>query len=256
MSSNTVVQGEAGTGKSYFACGCEEPIRYFNLEDGEEDKNNRLEKLIIKYYSDRVIDRVHLCKVYLKDTKVGKIDKKAYEIDGISSLKAFISEVDKLIYAKFCDYRTVVVDGITPLRDFAHELWCLQSGRIHAVNPGDWSEVNDIVRDKLQPLVKWGKRQGVSIVFTAQMKDDYQKIIKTDKAGKKVEDSIKAGRIGNYKEWEAYDVNTIIELVAEKDAAKRPTGKYFALCDKSLAGSWTENITGKSLFEILQEKGI
>jgi len=42
MSSNTVVQGEAETGKSNFACGSEEPIKYLNLEDGDQD-NNRLE---------------------------------------------------------------------------------------------------------------------------------------------------------------------------------------------------------------------
>ena len=67
---------------------------------------------------------------------------------------------------------------------------------------------------------------------------------------------MKVGRIANYKEWEAYGVNTIIDLVAEKDIAGRPTGKYFAYCDKSLAGSWGENITGKSLYDILEEKGV
>jgi len=256
MSSNTLIIGEPGTGKSNAACGWDELIKYLNLEDGKDDKNNRLEALITAYYPDRIIERVHLCTLFPKDTMVGKIKRKAYQIDGIGSLKAFNEQIDKLLSSNTCEYATIVVDGITPLRDFAHDLWCLENGRLHAVNPGDWSEVNDIVRDKLQPLTTWGKRNGVNIVLTAQMKDDYQTLRKKDKAGKAIEESVKVGRIGNFKEWQTYGVNTIIELITEKDALKRPTGKYLAVCEKSIAANWTEDITNKSLFEVLQERGI
>lgn len=255
MSSNTLIIGEPGTGKSNACCGWDESILYLNLEDGKEDKNNRLEALITAYYPDKFIERVHLCTLFPKDIMVGKIKRKAYQIDGIASLKAFNEQIDKLLSSKSCEYLTAIVDGITPLRDFAHDQWCLENSRLHAVNPGDWSDVNDIVRDKLQPLTTWGKRNGVNIVLTAQMKDDYQKVVKNDK-GKKIEESVKVGRIGNFKEWQTYGVNTIIELISEKDVLKKPTGKYFAVCEKSIKGSWTEEITGLNLFDVLQERGI
>ena len=255
MNGNTILQGEAGTGKTKACCGWEEPIKYLNLEDEENDQNNRLKKLIAKEFSDRMIDVSYLRKIYFADCKVGKLTKKAYDVDGINSLKAFISEVDKIIKSK-PGYVSYVVDGISGLREFAHDMWCVENGRQHAVNPGDWSEVNDIVRDKLRPLVMWAKYHGVNLVMTAEMKDEYVVIIKTDKQGKKVEESVKAGRIANYKEWAAYGVNNIIEMITEKDGAKKPTGKYFAYCEKSLAGSWSENITNKSLYDLLIEKGV
>lgn len=253
-----ILQSEAGAGKSFACCGWEEPIKYYNLEDGKEDADNRLEQLIARYYPDRkdTIERVHLRQVYETVCTVGKVKKEAYELDGISSIKGFLAEVDKIRNAKTIDFSTVVVDGISDLRDYAHDLWCFEHGRQHAVNPGDWGEVNDIVQQKLQPLVNLAKRRGFHLILTAQYKDNYTKIVKTGKDGKKYEESVKDGRVANYKEWEAYGVNAIIELVAEKDATRRPTGKYFAYCDKSLAGAWSENITNKSLFEVLEAKGV
>lgn len=252
----TILQSEAGAGKTNDACTWEEPIRYYNLEDCKDDQDNRLETLISRYYPEKLIERIHLRQVYEKDTVVGKVKKEAYELDGINSLNGFMSEVRKIRDAKTIDFSTLVVDGISDLRDFAHELWCFENGRLHAVNPGDWGEVNDIVQKILQPLVHLSKRKGFHLVLTAQYKDNYTKIVKTGKDGKKYEESVKVGRIANYKEWEAYGVNTIIDLVAEKDLTGRPTGKYFAYCDKSLAGAWSENITGKSLYDILKEKGV
>jgi len=77
--------------------------------------------------------------------------------------------------------------------------------------------------------------------MTAQFKDDYAMNNKGE--------STKVGRIPSLKEWMSYNVDTLITLTYQKS-------KYRAICTKSLVGCWDEDITHKSLYDLLVEKGV
>ncbi len=249
---------EPGAGKTRAGAGWKEDVHIINCEDGENDKDNRLKDLIDRYFSDRLITVKYVMKLHDKNGKQGKLDKIKFDVDGIASLKAFNDEISRIVDLNPADFPvTVVVDGITPLRDWAVNVWCVENDRQQPMNPGDWEAVNDIVRLKLRPLVLWAKHNGINLIMTAQMKDEYE-VIETMENGKKKKQSIRVGRIANIKEWQAYQVNWIIELIQEKGMNKRPTGKFTAVlvkfpidCEKREI-----DITGKNLYDILVDKGV
>ncbi len=109
------------------------------------------------------------------------------------------------------------------------------------MNPGDWEQINDMVRDILFPLINQCRSLNIHLIMSAQFKDDYA----LDAEGK----STKIGRIPALKEWQTYNVDTLIQLTYAKP-------HYRAICTKSLVGCWDETITGKNLYEILIEKGV
>lgn len=253
-----IIFSETGAGKSRACCGWEEPIHIINCEDGELDKDNRLKSLIDNYFSDRIITIHHVIKLHDRSGAQGKLSKIKFDVDGIASLKNFIIEVNRLVELKPIDFpRTLIIDGITPLRDWAHDTWCVENDRQQAMNPGDWEAVNDIVRLKLRPLVLWAKRNGINLVMTAQMKDEYE-TIEVIEQGKKKKQSVRTGRIANIKEWQAYQVNWIVELIQEKGANKRPTGKFTAVLIKMPVDCTKRelDITDKSLYDELVELGV
>lgn len=251
-----IICGETGTGKSKGCGSFEEPVIWFNLEDGKQDKDNRLNELIKTFYSDRIIEVHHLVKYHDKTENVGKIKKRKNEVDGCKTLEGFFKETERIMDLEEKDFpSTVIIDGISDLRGFAHEMWCRDMGRGHAVNPGDWSEVNDYVRLHLHPFVNFCKKNGITLVMTAQMRDNYDTIEEKDKDGKLVKKSVKAGRRPYYKEWEEYGSNFVLELYKGMDVNRKPTGKFYCA---SIKGNWTgtDEITGKNLYEFLKEKGI
>lgn len=228
-----ILYGEPGTGKSIKALEAEEEILVFDME-------NRLKQKISKVYPDKLITLLEL-KKYDKD----------YNEDKIGSFDVFVKETVKLRNIKDNFPKTVIVDGIGDLRDYAHEKWCKVENRKKAINPGDWSGVNDLVRDALFPLINWARVNDTHLILTAQMKDQYTVIEKV--TGK---ESVKDGRIPSFKEFCGYNVDFLIELWQPKEKGKIKPGCYMATCPKSEAGSWEEDITGKNLWELFIEKGI
>ncbi len=213
-----ILSSEPGMGKTYQCAGWEEPILYLDLE-------NRAQKTIDRYYKDKIIN-LKQCLSYTKE----------YKEDHVRTLEIFQGELNELK-----DVSTIVIDGISEIRDYCHTKWARDNKRKRAVNPGDWEQVNDMVRAILFPLINRCRSLGIHLIMTAQFKDDYA----LDSEGK----STKVGRIPALKEWQTYNVDTLIILTYAKP-------HYRALCTKSLVGCWDETITGKNLYEILIETGV
>lgn len=213
-----ILSSEPGMGKTYQCCGWEEPILYFDME-------NRAKKTISTYYPDAIISH-RQCMAYT--------DK--FKEDHIKTLENFDRELKGLEEAS-----TIVVDGISDLRDYAASKWAKDNKRKRPMNPGDWEQINDIVRDLLFPLINYCRVKDINLVMTAQFKDDYA----LDAEGK----STKIGRIPALKEWLSYNVDTLITLTYQKP-------QYKAICSKSIVGCFEEIITGRSLYDVLLSKGV
>ncbi len=212
-----IFSSEPGMGKTFDIGKFEEPIIWFDFE-------NRVKRTVDKYYSDRIIS-IRQCLQYTTDSKESHI----------ATLEIFERELKNLK-----DARTIAIDGISDLREMAHTKWCVKNKRKHAVNPGDWEEVNDIVRELIFPLINYCRVNDIHLVMTAQFKDDYA----IDKTGQ----SSKVKRIPALKEWMMYNVDTLITLTYQKP-------NYWATCTKSIVGCWNEDITDLSLYDLLIEKG-
>jgi hypothetical protein len=228
-----ILYSEPGCGKSYGVLGFEEPIAVFDME-------NRLKPKIDSLFSDKLIDLYEL-KLYDSD----------YNEDQIGSFDAFVRKAKNIIELEPENYpRTVVIDGIGDLRDYAHAKWAKAKNRKQAVNPGDWEQVNNLVKDTLFPLINWSRVHQINLIMTSQMKDNYTVV---ERDGK--QESAKYGRIPAHKEWAGYNVDFLIELWQPKTKqGKIIPGQYMATCVKSEVGSWEEDISGKSLYDVFIEK--
>ena len=81
--------------------------------------------------------------------------------------------------------QTIVLDGISDLREYAMYAWILADnadrvakGRqprktIGEKNIGAWGEVNTAVKEIVTPLINLGLKHGINVIMTAQMKDNY-----------------------------------------------------------------------------------
>lgn len=208
-----ILSSEPGAGKTFQAGTWEEPIIWIDLE-------NRVKRTVDAYYSDKVIT-VRQCLKYTADFKENHIET-------LSTLEKELKGLEEAA--------TVIIDGIGDLRDMAHTKWCVKNKRKHAVNPGDWEEVNEIVRELIFPLINQCRVNNVNLVMTAQFKDDYK-------------DDKKVGRIPSLKEWMMYNVDTLITLIYDK-------AKYKTVITKSLIGCHELDITDKSLYDELIKLGV
>lgn len=229
-----ILYSEAGCGKTYQSLTAEEPILEYDME-------NRVKKKIEKYYPDKLITLLELKKY-----------DAGFNEDKIESFNAFKKETINLIKLPEGEIpRTVIIDGIGDLRDYAHAVWGKIEKRKKAMNPGDWSQVNDLVRDALFPLINWSRVHDTNLIMTAQMKDNYTVVENVN--GKQ---SVKDGRVPSFKEFCQYNVDCIIELWQPKVKGKIKSGSYMATCSKSEVGSWEEDISNKNLWDILIDKGM
>ena len=228
-----ILSGEPGSGKSQQSMQSEEDIIILDME-------NRLEEKRKRFFPDRLITIKNLMKYdpYFNEDQIG-------------SFNAFIQEVKDLVKTKEPP-RTVVIDGIGDLRDFAHAKWAYDNNRKRASNPGDWEHINDLVRDTLFPLINWGRAKDVNIIFTSSMKDDYTVV---ERDGKK--ESAKCGRVPAHKDWVSYNVDLLVDMWQPLNPKTgKPTGQYMATVTKSPIGTFEEEITGKSLWTVLGERGL
>jgi len=229
-----ILYSEPGNGKTFQSLTTEEPIVCFDME-------NRVRKKIDKYYPEKAITLYEL-KLYDKD----------YKEDKIGSFDAFTTKVFKLLKLPESELpQSVIIDGIGDLRDYSHQKWCKVEKRNKAMNPGDWSGVNDLVRDALFPLINWARAKNTNLILTAQMKDSYVTIEKGNQ-----KESAKEGRVPSYKEFCSYNVDYIIELWQPKLKGKIVPSQYMATCIKSEVGSWEEDISGRNIWDIFIEKGM
>ena len=247
-----ILYGEAGSGKSENALHFEEPIIVYDMED-------RLKKKIDKHFPEKLIDRINLA--YYKPD---------FTEDKVKSFDEFTNEVKKLLSTKEEDLpKTVIVDGIGDLRNYAEQKWLTYAKtkdgkpRKSAQNPGDYEEINTLVRNALFPMVNWVRywdsreeehRHEIHLIWTSQMRDNYQKIRKSNGE----EDSVKAGRIPSHKDWCDFRVNFLVKLwqPKNKDGEIIP-GQYMATCPKAEdEPGWEEDITGKNLYDVFVEKGM
>lgn len=224
-----ILSSEPGKGKTYQSMGWEEPILYLDME-------NRSQKTLTNFYTDRLIN-LKKCMAFTKD----------YKEDHISTLQNF-----ERVIQGYRDERTIVIDGISELRDYAVTKWAKDEGRKKPVNPGDWEAINDMVRALLFPLVNKCRTEGINLVMTSQFKDDYETVEREVKENNRVivkKESVKKGRVPALKEWQTYnaDVHIIMEY-------RKP--KYWANCIKSPVGCWELDITDKSLYDELIELGV
>lgn len=149
-----------------------------------------------------------------------QIDRETYLEDPVSTLFKLESSISDIIHGKIAA-KTVVVDGISDIRTFAMKEWIFKDniGRakprktVGGENLTAWSDINDRVKNILEPLINWGNIHRANIFFTAQMKDSYTAT--TDANGKRV--SIRDGKEINAKEWVEYDVDVKCHL--RRDAA-------------------------------------
>lgn len=225
-----ILSSEPGKGKTFQSMGWEEPILYLDME-------NRTQKTFDSFYKDRVIS-LKKCMAFTKD----------YQEDHVKTLENFQVAIKSITPAD----RTIVIDGISELRDYAVTKWAKDNNRKRPVNPGDWEEINDIVRGMLFPLVNRCRAEGINLVMTSQFKDDYETVEREVRDGNRIvvkKESVKKGRVPALKEWQTYnaDVHIILDY-------KKP--KYMATCVKSSVGCFEIDITDKSLYDELVNLGV
>jgi hypothetical protein len=143
-------------------------------------------------------------------------DKKR-RVDPIATLNAVAEARDYVLSSK---QKTVVIDGISDLRDYATTAWANEYNEAHdshLTTPkykdwGEWGVINEKVRDILEPLINDALERDYDLWMTAQMKDDYV-------------NDVKIGSKPDIKEWMSYPVQCLFELRYEK-------GEYSMECTK------------------------
>ena len=128
--------------------------------------------------------------------------------------------------------KTLVIDGISDLRDYAISAWIIKDNEdrkaqgkpqrksIGEKNIGAWGEINQTVRALLEPLINLALIEELNLLMTAQMKEDYV-------------NDVKIGYKPDIKEWMSYPVPCLCSLIREKDM-------YSLSCYKEPANpSWT-----------------
>lgn len=120
--------------------------------------------------------------------------------------------------------KTIVIDGISDLRDYAINAWLIKNNEdrkmqgkpplkgIGEKNIGAWGEVNQTVRDLLEPLINLALVEDINLLMTAQFKEEWL-------GGDKV------GYIPDLKPWMSYPVPCLFSLYSTEKG-------YSLMCTK------------------------
>jgi len=226
-----ILASEPGGGKTYHAEGWEDPILLWDAE------NPRAQDTKDTWYPEKMITIVPL------------LQRVNHKRDYYQSYLTLKKNVDELLKLKSVDFLTIVVDGISDIRNkYAKAKWFHDHPNRKNPMPEEYTEINGTTNGLLEPLIDMANDCGFNLILTAQFCDRYGEVEKFEN-GKKIISSEKLGREPNYEDWQAYGVNTVIELVYQKP-------NYKAICTKSIMGCWEETITDKNLFDVLKNKGI
>ena len=210
----------------------EEPIVYLDLE--RRVKHETCDR----YFPDRLID--------VRDVLV--VDKH-YNTDYYLSYLALKKEIESCLGKKEGVPATLVVDGITDVRNnYCKALWLHKNPGKRQPGKESWRLINEWTREILEPLMNLSKVLGLDLVFTAQCKDKYVTVSAKDE-GKRVREQSTDGRVPNTKDWQNYGSSVLAEL---SNIGK----KYFVKITKSPIGRDNFEITGRSLYGVLVEKGL
>lgn len=156
-------------------------------------------------------------------------DQKAYDVNPIRTLENFEIWTDHLFECK--NLKCVVIDGISDLRRFAMKEWIYLDNakrlknnqelrtKIAGKNITAWTEINERVRELIEPLVNYCIESRIHLFMTAEMKDVY-------------EGESRIGERIDVKEWLEYPVECLFRFY--KDGTQ-----YFCDCEK--VPLWTEN---------------
>lgn len=243
-----ILSGLPGDGKTWQALnGFDEVVKVLDLENRVEEKRARL-------YSHRMIEVIECKEIYLKADKSKGIKK--YDTDYLSSYYTLIKEVGNLINDPD-KLGTIVIDGITDIRTkYAKSHWFeLHPKRINP-RAEEWGDINaDVAKNVIEPLINMCRHENINLVMTAQMKNHYIAGFQ-ESGGKMLKVSIKDGKEEAFEDWQAYDVDTIINLRHPVKKNKPVLSQYMAHCSKSPVGAWEEDITGICLYDLLLELGL
>jgi hypothetical protein len=247
-----IAAGDPGTGKSRFGFDVEELIEFWDIEDKNGD-------LLNEYYSDKLINHKNLLIFddgFKEDWYATYISLKS-EVDNVISLGQQVRS-GKLDYIGF---EWLVIDGISPIRNkimyakWIHDHSKAVTGKSSRKRPNEyeWGAINEYVRELLFPLINMVVAGIIpNLLFTAEFTDHYEVIDVYDDATNKItKKSVKNGREPAYKDYLGYKGYTLLELDCNSK-----TGKYSVACTKSLKGVWNEDVTGRSVFDVLLERGL
>ncbi len=240
-----IVAGDAGTGKSRFGFDVEEPIEFWDCEN----KNEELQK---EYYSGKIINRKDLLaydKRYMEDYYQTYLNLKA-EVDRVIDLGHQVESRKK----ESLGFEWLVIDGISFIRNKCMlAKWLHDHPNRKQPNEFEYREINKDTQLLLFPLVNMTVKKLIpNLLFTAEFKNKYTPTEVFDEVRNKiVTKSVKAGREPAYEDYLGYKGYTLLELYTDIK-----TKKYKIVCTKSLKGIWEDDVTGKSVYDVLLERGL
>ena len=141
--------------------------------------------------------------------------KKAMSVDPVVTLQNVLGWKNQIMAMGELP-KTIVIDGISDLRDYAISAWVIKDNEerkaqgkpqrksIGEKNIGAWGEVNQTVRDLLEPLINLALIEDINLLMTAQFKEEWL-------GGDKV------GYIPDLKPWMSYPVPCLFSLSNEKE---------------------------------------
>lgn len=135
--------------------------------------------------------------------------KHTMQIDSVMTLNEISKARDHVLKIR---PKTVVIDGISDLRDLATIAWAEEYNEANGTKLttpkykdwGEWGKINQKVRDVLEPLINFALTEDINLWMTAQMKDDYV-------------NDVKVGTKPDLKEWMSYPVQCLFILERTKN---------------------------------------
>lgn len=239
-----ILSSEPGNGKTYQSMQFEEPVKILDLE------NRNDKKLRLPILNTRLIENIKIMQFKDSDNPRDK-----YTEDYLKSYERFNEEVDVTLESIDL-FETLVIDGISDLRNtYGKHKWLHDHPKRINLTPFEWGDINNDIKNIIKPLINMARHENKTLIMTAQMTDDYG-IVKVEKDNKFINQSSKKGRIPFTQDWQDYGVDFLINLFHPENTKGVKLNQYHANFMKTPIGSWTENITDKSIYEILLEKGL
>jgi hypothetical protein len=234
---------EDGHGKTRNLCSFPEEICLLDVD-------GKAQKILDAFYKDKLIDR-NDCLSFHKKSDVSKgILRGNLDVD--ETLIKIYSQIS-LILDCMEDYETIAVDGVSDLKRIVGQHWLLHDPK-HRKAIGDninaRAEINNIVKEKmLFPLINTARTLDKTLILTSKMVDSYLQLEGDD--GKL--HSVKTGtKIPDASDWIGYRMDIKVTLTRD------PVGQYWMYWNRAPADNLPvrENITDKSLFEVMKMRGV
>lgn len=171
---------------------------------------------VLQKFADENINWVAINATYPAGTLDDFGEDCSFMVDPVVTLQHLEQWIKDLVLAPTPKVKTIVVDGISDIRDYATSEWLINDNAIRRKNQkpprksigGEnkfaWSEINDRVRRLIEPLMNWTMHNHLNLILTAQMKDRY---LNDTRVGSEVD----------VKAWLMYPAETILVLGHEKE---------------------------------------